>query len=85
VGFGAGLRERPGAESGLTGPDARLAVMSALGEAAEPLRVREICVAVEELLGERVPYSTVKDALSAHSGRADHRFRRTRRGRYELS
>jgi hypothetical protein len=60
------------------------AVMSALGDAAEPMRVREIHAPVEELLGEPVPYSTVKDALSAHSGCADHRFRRTRRGCYEL-
>jgi hypothetical protein len=59
--------------------------MRALGDAAEPMRVREICAAVEELLGERVPDSSVKDALSAHSGRADHRFRRTRRGCYELA
>jgi hypothetical protein len=61
------------------------AVTSVLGAAADPLRVRAIHAAVEGLLGERVPYSTVKDALSAHSGRGDRRFCRTRGGCYELA
>jgi hypothetical protein len=56
-----------------------------LGTAAEPLRVRAIHASVEELLGEPIPYSTVKDALSAHSGRSDHRFCRARGGCYELA
>jgi hypothetical protein len=60
------------------------AVASILETAAEPLPVRDIHTTVEELLGEPVPYSTMKDALSTHSGRGDHRFRRTRHGRYEL-
>lgn len=60
-------------------------ITSILENAAEPLPVRGIHTTVEELLGEPVPYSTVKDALSTHSGRGDHRFRRTRQGCYELS
>jgi hypothetical protein len=61
------------------------AVTRVLKQASTPVRAGEIHMVVEELLGERVAYSTVKDALSAHSGRDDHRFRRTRHGCYELS
>jgi hypothetical protein len=61
------------------------AVTRILRNAPGPLRVRDIHASVEELVGEPVPYSTVKDALSAHSGRGDYRFRRTRHGCYELS
>jgi hypothetical protein len=61
------------------------AVTRVLEQASTPVRAGEIHMVVEELLGERVAYSTVKDALSAHSGRDDHRFRRTRHGCYELS
>jgi hypothetical protein len=60
-------------------------VTSVLADAAEPMRVRDIHTAVTELLAAPVPYSSVKDALSAHSDRADRRFRRTRRGCYALS
>jgi hypothetical protein len=60
------------------------AVTSVLATAVEPRRVRDIHTAVEELLGEPVPYSSVKDALSAHTERSDQRFRRTRRGCYGL-
>jgi hypothetical protein len=60
-------------------------VTNVLENAPAPTRVRDIHTTVEELLGEPVPCSSVKDALSAHSDRGDHRFRRTRRGCYELS
>jgi hypothetical protein len=60
-------------------------VTSVLENAAKPLRVRGIHSVVEDRLGEPVPYSSVKDALSAHTGRGDYRFRRSRRGCYELS
>ena len=48
------------------------------------MRVSEIHAAVEELLGESVAYSSVKEALSAHARGGDRRFRNTRRGCYEL-
>jgi hypothetical protein len=53
--------------------------------AGTPMRVSEIHMAVEHLLGSPVAYSSVKDALSAHTRGADQRFRRIRRGCYELS
>jgi hypothetical protein len=59
-------------------------VTNILEDAPEPLRVRDIHRTVEGLLGEPIPYSSVKNALSAHTGRGDRRFRRTRRGCYGL-
>jgi hypothetical protein len=55
-----------------------------LAGAEQPLRVREIHATVEELLGAPVPYSTVKEALSAHARTEGGRIRRIRRGYYEL-
>jgi hypothetical protein len=64
-------------------------VLAAVGSALEvvgtPMRVSEIHRAVEHLLGSPVAYSSVKEALSAHTRGADRRFRRIRRGCYELS
>jgi hypothetical protein len=48
------------------------------------MRVRDIHTVVEDLLGGHVAYSSVKDALSAHTRGADHRFRRNRHGYYQL-
>jgi hypothetical protein len=45
--------------------------------------VSEIHTAVEQLVGEPVPYSSLKEALSAHTQGGDGRFRRIRRGWYE--
>jgi hypothetical protein len=61
------------------------AVTSILENSAEPMRVRDIHRAVEALLGGPVPYSSAKDALASHAHGEDRRFRRTRRGSYELS
>jgi hypothetical protein len=60
------------------------AVTSALELAGTAMRVGEIHAAVEQLLGEAVFYSSVKEALSAHARDRDRRFRRVRRGWYEL-
>jgi hypothetical protein len=49
------------------------------------MRVCEIHMAVKQLLGSPVAYSSVKEALSAHTRGADRRFTRLRRGYYELS
>jgi hypothetical protein len=46
--------------------------------------VSEIHAAVEQLLGEPVAYSSVKEALSAHTRGGDRRFRRICRGCDEL-
>jgi hypothetical protein len=59
------------------------AVTNVVATAAEPLRVRDIHTAVEEFLGEPVPYSSVKDALASHARGVGRRFRCRRRGCYE--
>ena len=59
-------------------------VTGVLGLASTPMRVSEIHTAVEQLLGEPISYSSVKEALSAHTRGRDQRFRRTRRGCCEL-
>ena len=53
--------------------------------AGRPLRVREVHVAVEELYGEPVPFSSVNEALSTHANGAEGRFRRVRYGTYEMT
>lgn len=50
--------------------------------AGGPLRVREVRTAVEGLFGERVPFSSVNEALSSHATGAEARFRRVRYGTY---
>jgi hypothetical protein len=58
------------------------AVADVLELAGGPLRVREVHAAVEKLFGERVPFSSVNEALSSHATGADARFRRVRYGTY---
>ena len=60
-------------------------VTTVLEGAGQPMFVREIHAAVEERLGEPVPFSSVKDALSAHTHRRNGRFRRIHRGCYDLT
>ena len=61
------------------------AVTRVLESAGEPLMVSEIHEAVKRVLDDRVPLSTVKDALSSHTvGGGDPRFKRVRHGIYEL-
>jgi hypothetical protein len=57
-------------------------VTSVIEQAERPLRLREVHAAVEELLGARVPFSCVNEALSTHAGREE-RFCRLRYGVYE--
>jgi len=54
-----------------------------LERARQPLRVRDIHAAVEVLLGDPVPFSSVNEALSTHTSGRDQRFRRVRYGVYE--
>ena len=60
-------------------------VTTALELAGEPMRVREIHAAAAELSGESIRWSSVKGILSAHTIGGDRRFRRIRRGCYELT
>ena len=61
------------------------AVTSVLEGAVMPLRYIEVKAEVEAVLGEAVPASTVKQALSAHSRSEGARFERVSRGRYRMS
>jgi hypothetical protein len=60
-------------------------VTAVLELAGEPMRAREIHTAAVGLVGEAVRWSSVKGVLSAHTIGADRRFRRIRRGCYELT
>lgn len=59
------------------------AVTTVLELAGSPLRVREVHAAVEELYGERVPFSSVNEALSTHARGDVGRFRRVGYGTYD--
>jgi hypothetical protein len=61
------------------------AVTAVLERAGCPLRVREVYAAVEELYGERVPFSSVNEALSTHARGDGGRFRRVRYGTYGMA
>jgi len=61
------------------------AVTAVLEHAGCPLRVREVQAAVEELYGERVPFSSVNEALSTQARGDGGRFRRVRYGTYEMA
>jgi hypothetical protein len=74
---GRPLRRRQGALL-----DAATAVLE---HAGCPMRVREVHAAVEELYGERVPFSSVNEALSTHADGGRGRFRRVRYGTYGIA
>ena len=61
------------------------AVTTVLELAGSSLRVREVHAAVEELWGERVPFSSVNEALSTHAKGDGGRFRRVRYGTYDMA
>jgi hypothetical protein len=61
------------------------AVTTVLELAGCPLRVREVHAAVEELYGERVPFSSVNEALSTHANSDGSRFCRVRYGTYAMA
>jgi hypothetical protein len=59
-------------------------ITSVLERNGQPMPVHQIHVAAEQELGRAVPYSSLKEALSAHARSGDRRFRRVRYGWYEL-
>ena len=61
------------------------AVTTVIELARRPLRVREVHAAVEELYGERVPFSSVNEALSTHVNGDGGRFRRVGYGTYDMA
>jgi hypothetical protein len=70
-------RRRPWGET-------RRAIETVLGSAGE-LRACEIHLAVEQMLGKRVPASSVKNCLAANSRGTAPPFVRVGRGRYRLA
>jgi hypothetical protein len=58
-------------------------VTTVLERADQPMWLQEIHTALEQLLGEQVSRSSVREALSARAVSRDRRFRRIRRGWYE--
>jgi hypothetical protein len=77
----------------VSGPDSNLsrrrqgavlAMVTRVLQGRGEMSVREIHAAVEHSLDERIPLTTVRDALSAHSRGSARRFRRIRRGVYVL-
>lgn len=60
-------------------------VTTVLALAEEPMRACEIHAAAAELIGEAISWSSVKGILSTHTIGGDLRFRRIRRGCYELT
>jgi len=60
-------------------------VTTVLELAGEPMRACEIHAAASELIGESIGWSSVKGILSAYAIGGDRRFRRIRRGCYELN
>jgi hypothetical protein len=59
------------------------AVTTILERAREPLRVRDVQAAIEEVLGGPVPFSSVNEALSTHAQGDSARFHRVLYGVYE--
>lgn len=49
------------------------------------MRGYEVHAAVEELYAERVPFSSVNEALSTHTNGDERWFRRVRYGTYEMA
>jgi hypothetical protein len=60
------------------------AIGEVLGDAREAMRMYEIHVAAEALLGQPVPRSTVKNCLANNCRGVGGRFERVARGRYGL-
>ena len=61
------------------------AVTLVLTRAERPMRACEIHAAAEELSGQPLLWTSVKGALAAYACNEDARFRRIRRGVYELA
>jgi hypothetical protein len=61
------------------------AIMEVLTASVEPMRVRDIHAEVEELIGQPVSPSAVKNWLTKHAGGGQSLFVRLGRGRYRLA
>lgn len=61
------------------------AVVNVLTNREEPMRAKDIHVAVEALVGEPVSWSSVKQALASHVSGPSPLFVRIARGRYTLA
>lgn len=61
------------------------AVVQVLTDRQEPMRAKEIHLAVEALLGKPVSWSSIKGALATNVSGPTPRFVRLARGRYGLS
>lgn len=60
------------------------AIMRALADSVEPMRMKDIHAEVERDLGQRVSRSAVKNWLARHTGGKRPLFVRLERGRYGL-
>jgi hypothetical protein len=60
-------------------------IVRVLADRGEPMQVKDIHTAVEALVGEPVPSSSVKGALAKHVAGSSTRFVRVARGRYILA
>lgn len=63
--------------------DVKAAVVQTLELSAEPMSLRDVHMACEELLARQVPYNTVKDCVHKHSRGKVPIFKRVRRGLYQ--
>jgi hypothetical protein len=61
------------------------AVVQVLADQEEPMRAKDIHIAVEALVGEPVSWSSIKGALADHTSGSSRRFVRVSRGRYVLA
>jgi len=61
------------------------AVVWVLTDRSEPMHVRDIHAAVEALVGESVPLSSIKGGLAKNVGGSSPRFVRVAPGRYALA
>jgi hypothetical protein len=55
-----------------------------LEQAGDPMQVREIHAAAEQLAGEPLRWTSVKAALAACADGSEARFKRVRRGNYRI-
>jgi hypothetical protein len=62
-----------------------MAVTEILMAAGEPMQVRAVHAAVEDLTGETVARSTVRSCLVTNLGGTTPRFERVGRGRYRIA
>jgi hypothetical protein len=61
------------------------AIIQVLTDRSEPMQVRDIHAAVEEMLGEAVAASSIKNALAGNVSGESRRFVRVAKGWYVLA